>query len=128
MLACFKPPILNHYLPACLQMMPVDDFLGPYLPPQNLTLAALAATKAGDQGAFAARLATYDIKLTAITGKQHHCLFQQPPVLRSLLSHHNHFVSHGYIKGQSRRCLAPQRSSEQARMHALLPQHCSQLS
>jgi hypothetical protein len=50
-------------------MMPVDNFVGPYLPPGDLSLAALADAKKGAEGAFAATLATSGIKLKAATGK-----------------------------------------------------------
>jgi hypothetical protein len=56
-------------------MMPVDDFVGPYLPPADLSLAALADAKKGAEGAFAAALATSGIKLKAATGELCVCRF-----------------------------------------------------
>jgi hypothetical protein len=53
-----------------MQMMSVDDFLGPYLPPQNLSLAPLADAKRGAEGAFAKTLATSSIVLKAASGEQ----------------------------------------------------------
>jgi hypothetical protein len=50
-------------------MMAVDDFLGPYLPPGELSLAALDDAKKGAEGAFAATLATSGIILKASTGE-----------------------------------------------------------
>jgi hypothetical protein len=50
-------------------MMDVDAFVGPYVAPQDLSLAALADAKKGAEGAFAATLATSGIKLKAATGQ-----------------------------------------------------------
>ncbi|KAF6255568.1 hypothetical protein COO60DRAFT_1661215 [Scenedesmus sp. NREL 46B-D3] len=49
-------------------VMPVDVFLGPYLRPQDLSLASLADVGKGAQGAFAATLAASGIVLNAVRG------------------------------------------------------------
>jgi len=48
--------------------MPVETFLGPYVPPQNLTKDALKATGKGEQGAFAATISNANIKMNAAAG------------------------------------------------------------
>lgn len=49
--------------------IPVETFIGPYVPPQNLTKDALKETKSGAQGAFAATISTAVIKTNAAAGK-----------------------------------------------------------
>jgi hypothetical protein len=48
--------------------IPVETFIGPYVPPQNLTKDALKDTKSGAQGAFAATIANGVIISNAVAG------------------------------------------------------------
>lgn len=50
--------------------MPVNEFLGPYVPPQNLTMDVLKDVNKGKQGAFANTIADAGIKLNAAAGER----------------------------------------------------------
>jgi hypothetical protein len=50
--------------------VPVAEFLGPYIPPQNLTRDAMRGSRDGKQGAFAATIANAVIKANALVGER----------------------------------------------------------
>lgn len=50
------------------QLLPVNEFLGPYLPPQELGISALQQVKKGAHGAFATTISTSSIISTGVTG------------------------------------------------------------
>jgi hypothetical protein len=49
--------------------VPTAEFLGPYLPPQNLTRDTMKGAAKGEQGAFASTISNAVIKSNAAAGR-----------------------------------------------------------
>lgn len=52
--------------------MAVSEFLGPYIPPEQLTLAALKGVANKEHGDFAAVISSATIRLKAASGECQH--------------------------------------------------------